>query len=253
MLVRANVVDNFYYVNLINEELSLENISSPLDWVRKLTIPASIAKQIYSIRACYGVDINKDGLPDIIDEDNKYISSRDSSQAAQILQADFYITIRTYSHDVLPHIRQNILTFISKSEYVQQHNAWRIESIKGEINYFNQQLDRFDSLQRYEYFQKENTKRASIGGGQLLVLNDPPQPLYHDELIRLKGQIGERNTILQLYSDPVTIIQEFAETFRRRNNLMFYVKPFVIYFFLIGLAFTILWSYRKQILKLYRS
>jgi hypothetical protein len=253
MLVRANVVDNFYYVNLINEELSSENISSSLEWVRKLTIPASIAKQIASIRACYGVDINKDGLPDIIDEDNKYISSPDSSVAAQILQGSFYITVKTYSHDVLPHIRQNLLNFICKSEYVQQHNAWRIESIKGEIDYFNQQLNRFDSLQRYEYFQKENTRRTAIGGSQLLLLSDTPQPLYHDELIKLNNQIAERHTILQLYSDPITIKQEFAETSRQKNSLMFYVKPLILYAFLIGLVLAIIWNYRKQILKLYRS
>ncbi|MDR2358521.1 MAG: hypothetical protein LBD87_01805 [Prevotellaceae bacterium] len=252
MLVRANVADNFFYVNLINEELSLENIRTPLEWVRKLTIPASIAKQIYSIRACYGVDINKDGLPDIIDEDHKYISSRDSSKVAKILHGSFYINVWAYSHEVLPHIRQNLLNFINKNEYVQQHNVRRIEEINEQISYLNQQINRFDSLQRYEYFQKSDTKKA-VGSGQLLVLNEIPQPLYHGELIGLNNQVISRYTTLQLYSDPVTVVQEFAETFRRKNNFLFYVKPLAIYSFLVGLVFIIIWDYRKQLWKLYRG
>lgn len=252
MLVRANVADNFFYVNLINEELSLENIRNPLEWVRKLTIPASIAKQIYSIRACYGIDINKDGLPDIIDEDHKYISSRDSSKAAQILRSSFYINVWAYSHEVLPHIRQNLLNFINKNEYVQHHNVRRIEEINEQIDYLNQQISRFDSLQRHEYFQKDDAKKA-VGSGQLLVLNEVPQPLYHNELINLNNQVISKHTALQLYSEPVTIVQEFAETFRRKNNVLFYIKPLAISFFLLGLVFVFLWDYRKQLWKLYRG
>jgi hypothetical protein len=252
MLVQANVADNFFYVNLINEELSLENIRNPLEWVRKLTIPASIAKQIYSIRACYGIDINKDGLPDIIDEDHKYISSRDSSKVAKILHGSFYINVWAYSHEVLPHIRQNLLNFIDKNEYVQRHNVRRKEEVNEQISYLHQQISRFDSLQRYEYFQKDNAKKA-VGSGQLLVLNEQQQPLYHDQLISLNNQIISKNTTLQLYSEPVTIVQEFAETFRRRNNILFYIKPLVIYSFILGLIFVILWDYRKQLLKLYRG
>lgn len=253
MLIRANVEDNFFYVNLINEELSLENIRNPLEWVRKLTIPASIAKQIYSIRACYGIDINKDGLPDLIDENNDYISSRDSSKVAKILRGSFYINVLTYSHDVFPHIRKNLLDFINKNEYLQRHNVRRIEEINEQISYLRQQMNRFDSLQYYEYFQKETAKRASIGSGQFLVLNEPTQPLYHNDLIGLNNQILSRNTTLQLYSEPVTIMQEFAETFRQKNNLLFYVKPSVIYSLLFGFIFLIIWDYRKQLLKLYRG
>jgi hypothetical protein len=250
MLVRANVVDNFFYVNMINEELSLENIRNPLEWVRKLTIPASVAKQIYSIRACYGIDINKDGLPDIIDEKHEYISSRDSSKVAKILHGSFYINVWATSNEVLPHIRQNLLNFINKNEYVQHHNVRRIEAVNEQISYLNQQISRFDSLQRYEYFQKSAAKKA-VGSGQLLVLNEQQQPLYHDELIRLNDELISKNTTLQLYSDPVTIVQEFAETFRRKNNLMFYIKPLVLYSFLIGFVFVVIWDYRKQLLKLY--
>jgi hypothetical protein len=252
MLVRANVEDNVFYVNLINEELSIENIRSPMEWVRKLAIPASIAKQIYSIRACYGIDVNKDGLPDIIDEDHEYINSPDSTKAALILQGSFYINVWAYSNEVFPHIRQNLLNFINKNEYVQYHNVRRLEEVNEQISYLRQQINRFDSLQKYEYFQKEGGRKA-VGSGQLLVLNEQPQPLYHDELIRLNDELITKNTILRLYSEPITIVQEFAETFRRRNTVMFYIKPLATGSFFFGLAFLIIWDYRKQLWKLYRG
>jgi hypothetical protein len=252
MLLRTNVADHFFYVNLINEELSEKNISSSLDWVRKLTIPASIAKKIYSIRACYGVDINKDGLPDIIDEDNQYINARDSSKVAQILPGSFYIRVWAYSHEVLPHVRQNLLNFINNNEYVKRHNRQRIEDINGQIEYLQQQINRFDSLQRYEYFQKDKNKR-SVSGGQLLVLNEVPQSLYHAALIDLNNQILGKKATLQLYSEPITVAQEFAETFRRQNNLMSYVKPLVINALLVGFVFLLVWDYRKTLWKLYHD
>ncbi|MDR1406099.1 MAG: hypothetical protein LBI89_02715 [Prevotellaceae bacterium] len=252
MLVQANVVDNFFYVNLINEELAVENISNPLDWVRKLAIPATVAKKIYSVRACYGIDLNKDGLPDIIDEENKYILSRDSAKVAKILRGSFYISVWAYSHEVLPHIRQNLMNFINRNEYVQRHNVRRVEEVNEQIAYLQQQINRFDSLQKYEYFQKDKDKKA-IGSGQLLVLNESTQPLYHSELISLHNQLLEKNTTLQLYSEPVTITQEFAETFQRKNNFMFYVKPLVICSLLVGFILLLVWDYRKPLLKLYRN
>jgi hypothetical protein len=249
MLVKANVASNFFYVTLLNENLAAGNTKASENLVQKLGISESTARQIKSIRAYYCVDLNKDGFPDIIDKENVYSASIDSLKAAKILPDLFYIRVLAYSSDVLPYIQHNILNFINKNDYVQRHNARRIEEINEQISYLHQQQSRFDSLQQFEYFRKESTKKTS-GNGQLIVLNEQAQPLYHDQLIELNNQIMEKNTKLQLYADPITIVQDFAETFYRENSAMFYIKPLGIASFLVGLVFFICWDYRKQLKRL---
>lgn len=252
MLVRANVADHFFYVTLINANLAPENIATSQDLAQRLSIPTNMAGQINSIRACYAIDLNKDGLPDVLDEKNRYFYSSDSSKAAKILPGSFYIDVQVYSPEVLPYIRQSIMDIISKNEYIQRHNVRRLEAVEEQIAYLHQQQYRFDSLQQYEYFQKERSKR-SAGSGQLLILNEQNQPLYHTDLITLNNQILENNTLLQLYSEPITIIQDFSVTSRRKNSLMFYAKPLAIAFFLIGVVSLIIWDYRKTLVRLYRE
>lgn len=252
MLVRANVADNFFYVSLINTNLAPENISSLHQASLKLNIPEDIVEQIKSVRACYAVDLNKDGLPDAIDEKNKYIFSEDSSQAAKILLGSFYINTQVYSPEALPYIRRSVMDIIDKNSYIQRLNARRLEEINQQISYLHQQQYRFDSLQQYEYFQKERDKKR-VGNGQLLILNEQSQQLYHNELISLNNRILENNTVLQLYSDPITIIQEFSETPGRKNSLIFYAIPFIIAFLLGGLLFLIIRDNRKTLVRLYRE
>jgi hypothetical protein len=252
MLVRANTADNFYYVTLINAHVAPENIENSRDLAKNLGVPEHIAKQVNSIRACYAIDLNKDGLPDAMDEKNKYIFSKDSAKAAKILHGSFYINVQIYSSEALPYIRQSIMNIISKNDYIQHQNTRRLEEVKEQIAYLYQQRHRFDSLQQYEYFQKERNKRT-VGSGQLLILNEQNQPLYHNDLISLNDRILANNTVLQLYSEPVTIIHDFTETTRRKNSLMFYAKPFVIAFLLLGFVSLLIWDYRKTLVKLYRA
>jgi hypothetical protein len=252
MLLRANTADNFYYVTLINTIVAPENIGESHDLAKNLAIPEHIAKQINSIRACYALDLNKDGLPDAMDEKNKYIFSKDSAKATKILHGSFYINVQLYSFEALPYIRQSILNIISKNDYIQRQNTRRLEAVNERIAYLHHQQYRFDSLQQYEYFQKERNKRT-VGSGQLLILNELSQPLYHNDLIGLNNQIVENNTVLQLYSEPVTIIHDFTETTRRKNNLLFYAKPFVIAFLLFGLVSLLIWEHKETLVKLYRE
>ncbi|MDR0711950.1 MAG: hypothetical protein LBF67_06370 [Prevotellaceae bacterium] len=232
--------------------MSPNNIDASQDLVRKLGITESTAKQIHSIRAHYCVDLNKDGFPDVIDKNNKYATSLDSTKAAKILPNMFHIKIQAYSSEIFPHVRQSIIDFINKNSYVQRQNARRIEEISEQISYLHQQQSRFDSLQQYEYFQKQSAKKT-IGSGQLLVLNEQIQPLYHGDLIALNDQILGKNTLLQLYSEPITIIQDFTETSSRENNMMFYIKPLGIAGLLIGLIFIIIRDYRKPLWDLYNK
>jgi hypothetical protein len=252
MYVQPHVGDNFFYVNLINEKVAPWNIESSTELVQKLSIPANIAKQIHSIRACYGIDLNEDGLPDAMDEDYKYISSRDSAEVAKVIRSAFYICAWVYANETLPYIRKSIMEFISKNDYVQRHNTHRLARIDEQITYLNYQLGRFDSLQQHIYFEKESPKKTA-SSGQLLVWNEQPQPLYHNDLISLNDQIIEKTHTMLLYPEPITIVHDFAEISKRKNTLLFYTKPLVINFLLIGFLILLILDYRKFFVDLYRG
>jgi hypothetical protein len=251
MQLNANVADNFFYITLVNENFATENFNDAVDLAHKLNMSESMAKQIMSIRACYGIDLNQDGLPDLVDEKSRYISARDSAKAAKVLRHIFYINAQVYSQEALPYIRKGIMDFINKNEYVIRHNARRLETVNEQVAYLYLQQKRFDSLQHYQYFVKESVKKPTTG--QLLVWNEQTQPLYHSDLISLNDQIVEKNSILTLNADPVMIVQDFTETTRRKNSLMFYLKFPVAASLLIGVIFILIWDYRKMLMKLYRG
>jgi hypothetical protein len=252
MCVQVNVADNFFYVTLINENLSPRNITDSRDLSQKLNIPENIAKQVRAIWACYGVDLNKDGFPDMVDEENKYFFSNDSLKAAKVLHGLMYINVQVYSQEALSYLNQSIVEFINKNKYVQSHNARRIADAHEQISYLQQQVKWLDSLQQYEYFQKgyplKNTR-----SGQFLIWNEQQQSLYHSDLLSLNNEILSKYRTLELYSEPITILQDFVGMSRRKNNLMFYAKPLIVNFSLIGLIFLIIWDYRKLLVKLYRK
>ncbi|MDR3188849.1 MAG: hypothetical protein LBT94_06665 [Prevotellaceae bacterium] len=252
MLVQINVADNFFYVNLINENLAARSITGPRDLARKLGVAEDMAKQIKNIQAYHGVDFNSDGVSDAMDEKNEYVASRDSTKASKVLHHVFYVRTLASSQEVLPHIRKSVIDFIHKNDFVQRHNTRRIEEINEQISYLHLQIKRLDSLQQYEYFLKGNTKK-NAGAGQFLVLNEQAQSLYHNDLISLNNQVLDKNTVLRLYSEPIAVVQDFAEVSRRKNGLMFYVKPLALSFFLIGLLLLIIWDYRKPLVRLYRE
>ncbi|MDR3367379.1 MAG: hypothetical protein LBO71_10510 [Prevotellaceae bacterium] len=248
MLVRVNDRENhFFYANQINA-----NFSTSENLAQKFAIPDSIAKQISSVRAYYAIDANKDQIPDFIDEKNIYMFSNDSVKADKVLHNLLYINAQVYSNKALPYIRQSIVDFINKNEYAQRYNMRRVMEINERVSYLQQQVRRLDSLQQYEYFQKASAKKA-VGSGQLLVLNEQVQSLYHNELISLNSQITRYNTELQLYAEPITIVQDFAETYSRKNSLTFCVKNFIIFFLLVGLIFVLIQDHKKTLARLYRG
>jgi hypothetical protein len=252
MLVRANVENDFFYVTLINANFSRRHVPKSEDLAQRLGVSEAIAKQIKSIQAYYAVDLNNDGLPDAPDERGKFIFSEDSIKASRILHTIFYVNARVYSTEVYQHIRQSIMNLVGKNEYIRQQNERRLAVVREQIVYLHQQQYRFDSLQQYEYFQKEKGKK-SADRGQLLILNEQNQPLYHNDLIGLNNQILGNHTTLELYADPLTVVQDFSLTTRRTNGLMYYVKPLVLIFFFLGLISLLVWDYRKYFLKLYRE
>jgi hypothetical protein len=251
MQLYSNVLSNDYFVDAINNEFS--HIIKPKDFAKKLAVPDSIAKQIRSIEACYGIDLNKDGRVDIIDEKNKYIHHRDSSRAARIVYGVFYVNVHAYSvnEDILSTIRNNVMQFISTNEYVQLHNQEKIVSLQEQTKYIESQISRLDSLQQADYFKAEKDLKKSAG--QLLILNEKDHQLYHGDLLGLDDRILNIHTTLALYSDPVTITQEFSETDRRKNNLVYYVRPSGIIFLLLGFVFVLIWDNRKTLRKLFAS
>jgi hypothetical protein len=112
------------------------------------------------------------------------------------------------------------------------------------------QYQRLDSLERFEYF---NSEQLTLRTGQIIVLNGKERQLYHEPLLKIRNEILSLKQELALYSEPITIIQDFPALSIVDNPLSSYMKSWILVALCAGLLFLIIRHHRKRILKLIRE
>jgi len=244
--LRSNVLSNSFFVNLVNETMSESNRDYKV-LAQKLNMPDSLAKKIQSIKAYYGVDVNKDTIVDFLDKNNTYIRSTDTLKAAMIVPRLFFIDAVVSTDTVLPYIKRSILNMFENNEYVTQHNKRRLIQIKGRMNELAVQLSRLDSLQKVDYFNQEHRYNTKAGNTSLMLSLE--QKLYHYDIMWLLQQRMSLESALALDSLSITLVKDFSETPNFKQSLWSYIADAVGYALLIGFPLLLLWEYRKKIIQ----
>ncbi len=247
MQLRANVMDNAFFVNMINDLSGARDLDA---LTQKLNLPdTSMAKDILSITACFGVDLNKDGIVDMVDITNKYIRG-DSAKASQVVPGYFYINASVYSDKVLPYIKKGIMNIIENNVYVKRYNDDRFVRVNEAVATLTTQINLLDSLQKVDYFDRERRQSIKAGAGPLMVLSEKDQKLYHADILTLTEQRRALESSLILDPNPVTLVKDFSEMQSPVKSFVSYAKPIVSTVLLAGLAFLIIWDNRKKIFQL---
>jgi NACalpha-BTF3-like transcription factor len=221
-------IDMINYVNNINELFSEKNIKG---LETKLGIDSKELKKIKTVKAYKVIDINKDGVTDLVDYDENYNSSDTT-----ISKSRFVIKVEVYDQAVFPVIQQSILNYIDQNKYIKDLNTIRKRQLHELIAKLNVEISSLDSLKKTEYFKKD--KELKTQQGQLLVMNEKTTQLYHPQIIALYKEKQDLEQKLELRTDPITIIQDFSALSTVENNLMSYIKRYG----LIGLVLSILIS-----------
>ena len=233
-------VDMINYVNNINELFKSNN---KVELIDKLSINQSELNKIKNIKAFKAIDLNNDGVTDIIDYDQKY-----SSADTLVSPKRFVVRVEVFDPLIFPVIQKTIIDYINRNSYITELNKIRKEQLINLIEKVDDELVSLDSLKKTEYYSKEN--QLASEKGQLLIMNEKEPQLLHNDILTLYKQRQSYEKALKLNTDAITVIQDFSALSTIENNIFFYIKKFGLIGIVIGILLSIIVEKRRGILKI---
>lgn len=236
----SNAMSSIDIINYINNihELFKENNKQGLQ--SKLGLDSKSLEKIKDVKAYKVIDLNNDGVTDIIDYNEKYKTSDTTISTNR-----FVIKVEVYNQDVFPTIQESILNYINQNKYINELNSIRKKQLNELIAKLENEISSLDNLRNVEYFTKE--EKLKTQAGQLLVMNEKETQLYHEQIISLYKQKQWLERELQLKTDPITIIQDFSGLSAIENKLIKYIKFYGILSLVLGVLLSLFIENRKMI------
>jgi len=248
MVAVSNALDNNYIVSSINLLDDLFKGGNHDIAANYLEIPVENAKQIKSIGAYYGIDVNKDKLTDYVDYTETY-NPKDTS--IRRITDFFYVKMEVFSETVFAQARDGIKKYINKNNFVIDNNQVRIAQSEELIKSIDQEIKKLDSLQRIQYFEIPKSQKAN--NTQMVVLNEKEMKLYHEQILALQQQKLRLQKDITINKDPITVVQDFTPLSKAENPVTKYLINWVALFSLLGFIVSLLWQFKKAIIQLIKD
>ena len=106
-------------------------------------------------------------------------------------------------------------------------------------------------MQNYKYFEEK--QKGKFSEGQMVFLNEPETKLYHESVFELYRSKQRLDKELDIYSDIVTVLDDFTPPAQPENSYLHIAKTWVILFFVLGLIIVVIFSFKKDLLSVYRK
>ncbi|MFN8259038.1 MAG: hypothetical protein U0W24_25335 [Bacteroidales bacterium] len=247
MMARSNAVDNSIVINAINQlnELCLNNNRIML--AQYLGTDIESATKVKSIKAFYAIDNNKDGFVDEADYENTYNPSDTTKKRSNYI---FYLKVEVFDEKVFPIVNHGTKKYINQSPYVSLNDSIRKVQALNMINYYNNEIQKLDSLQKTYYYRQ---MPAESKNNQMIILNEKEIKLVHSDIINLNRAKLDLERSLQIDIDPITVLQDFTVLSREENPWTKYVKMFGILFAVLGFVLSLIWEHRRRICEIIRQ
>ncbi len=245
VVIKPNTLSVANMISYINRLHGLLKRKDTIELSKLLKIHDTITIQkIKDIQAFWIIDENKDGIPDYVDYKNK--DKSDTSKRK--ITSRFDLRVEMYDYHLSDSVKSKIYNFIFLNPYITKLNGVRNQQTKILISKINSQIVTLDSLQDYDYFQKQKDMRPSGKNGQIVFLNEQKVQLYHGDIINLQKQRLALEKELAVYPDPITIIEDFTST-KKENPKSKYILKYGLWIGLLGILFLFLFQNRKSIKK----
>ena len=232
MVVQPNAItasDMISYINRLHDLIKDRNYS---ELSKLLQLNDTISNQIKDIQAYWFIDKNKDGIADYIDYKNK-LNVRDTTQRRLNNRVDVRVMI--FNNQIFDSVRIGIANYFTQIPYINKLNQVRKQHTEELISKINNQIVKLDSLEDYDYFQKQKDMKPTGENGQIVLLNEQQVRLYHGEIIGLHKQRLTLEKELIVYPDPITIIEDFTPLTKKANPKSKYIMIYGLIFGLLGI------------------
>ncbi|MBN2349901.1 MAG: hypothetical protein JXJ22_13735 [Bacteroidales bacterium] len=243
MVAQPNGISNSDMINYINDLNKLCKEKNYLSLSQTLNLDDSIVNKIKDIQAFWIVDINKDGSGDYIDYKSSF-NLKDTTQ--QLMEDRFQLRVEMFDNSAFGYVTEGLYYYISQNPYLKRLNEIRKDELKELISITSREINKLDSLQDVEYFQK--SKQPLIKDNQINLVSEKETQLYYRDKLALISKKQEYEKELELSTEPITVIKNFTALAVAENPMMKYVVKYGIYMLSLGLLLIILFDYRKIIL-----
>ena len=246
-------VSNSVVINHVN---NLERmVSKPELLAELLNMSDEDVKKIRLIKACYGVDVNGDGIMDIIDFNNKYDPVKLNPKTDTLISRVpnlFFIKIQMYDESIVPLFSDKLLQYITENNYIQTLYEIDIQLKTELISELEKEIDKLDTLQMVDVSRKTNrTKAFPIEKLETVFLlgNEPELRLFYTDVLSLYSQKQGLQRSVEIAKKPIIVINDFTPALFEEKPVTYYVIRFAIFMFFVGYACLLLWLFRKRIRK----
>ncbi|MFN8242289.1 MAG: hypothetical protein U0X39_16240 [Bacteroidales bacterium] len=243
MDLRTNSISSTEIVGYINRlhSFCLDNNRTAL--ATSLGISEDEAKKIRNIQAFWVIDQNEDENPDLTDFRNIY-NVFDTINIR--LEDRFAIRAEVYDPADLPVIRDGLVKFVNNNPLFRETNAIRLNQVQEMITRLEYDIRQLDSLQRLKYFE-ETRSRIPDKTGQMVFLQEQKTQLVYEDIYKLYEKKQKLDTEKNLYSDLITIVNDFTPPGKRHNGLIYYGSYAIPITIAITILILIAVAFRKKI------
>jgi hypothetical protein len=204
------------------------------------------AATIRSIKAHYGIDVNKDGRPDFVDFKDAY-NPRDTTQYR--VPSYVYVRVSVYDESLLPALRKGLFQYINNNAYIQELFSIDRQQKAELLAEIDREIGKIDSLQHVRI-----RKEAKTENGQLVFFgNEPEVKLFYPDILRLYDQKQSLEKSIKISDEIIVVVQDFTSLQQEENSLMLSIVFFGALMAAVGLICALLWQYRKRIYILIRE
>ena len=242
----------FYKSELLALSHTISNnevIQSVNNWNYQKEFSEADLKNIKNISAQYLLDLNNDGIWDIVEE-GKVENVRDTVLMNKRIYGAFCISAELYDTSLVSIIRTKVFNYLENKKRVVDINNIRIQQRKAMLPKLQKEINDLDSLKYLQYFEE----RSKNGKAQdLMILNEKELKLFHNDLIRLYSQQQKIEKELFLSSDPFEIFQDFTLPRFQENSLTHLLIIYIKSGLLLGFLIILLWDRRAVIKKLIKD
>jgi len=249
IVFRNNTVDNEQIIAYINRLKDVTEKNKSI-FSETLGISKETSNNIISIGAFWIIDLNRDSIPDYVDYTNKH-NVHDSINVR--MKDRFNIQVKIKSTQDLSKVRDGLIHYINSNQFFQEKNKIRLYQLSESIKRMDIDLSRIDSLQKVKYFE-ETRQRATQSSNQI-VLNQTQN--YTQLLLKEIQDLMKEKQLLEIeqniYSQIVTVLNDFTIPVKRTNNLSYYAGKTLPYLLIPVLLILIFISQRAAIKRIFEK
>lgn len=249
MILQSNEIPTEDMIAKINELGIYAEEGNYLLLAQKLDLDTTVTKQIKGIGAYWFIDTDRDGVADIVDYKNAFNALEDTTSHRM---KDLLAVRAMVSHsNAFSFLQKGILTFLKNDPRLSLMNNNRKTGLQLKINRIDQELQKLDSLQNYEYFEKEKEMSLDLGNlGSLKVLGEEKDTrLLHSEIITLQDTRLAYERQLKVTGDLVSVVTDFPVSVKPSRSLgfdgLFYGSILLLIVYILLFAV----DHRKAVLK----